>query len=146
MTAPVTNSQSNSERIYENLAKAASSITSKAKLGFHDVKVMLSKQHELLKKYDAELYPMACIAAAITLLCTGPFMALACFTLGALFSVSKGDKWKEGLITPIKDVWKASTMGKIALAALFIFGVAPLKWNIAAFALGILAVQDLQKP
>lgn len=134
------------EQVYAELGKEVSQFKNRLRLGYHNLKVLLDKHHKLIQKHDAELYPLACLAAAVTLFFTRSLATFTFFTLGALYAVSRGKARKKSIVTPIKEIWNGSTIGKMALAALLIFVAAPQKWNLAAFGFGILIAQELQKP
>lgn len=132
--------------VYAGLAKESNKLFNHGRLLFRDVTIFLSKQYDLIKKHDKELFPVVLIAAAVTLLFANNLLATALsFSCGALFAIAKGDRWASTIINPILNTWGGSNIGKIALIAIFILIAAPLKWNLAAFGLAIYMVGLLRK-
>jgi hypothetical protein len=140
MTSTVTNSRD----IYADLIEKGNQLFQQGKLTYHHVTQFLSEQYQLIKTHDEELFPWVLTACAIATLSVNMLSSTLFFTLGALYAVRKGDSWKEGIVNPITDCWKSSKFAKIALFAGAIV-LAFQKWNVAAFALGITAVQLLKK-
>lgn len=131
--------------VYANLAKESGKLVHHGRMFYREVKIFLSNQYDLIRKHDTELFPVVLVASAVSLLFVNNLLAtVASFALGSLFAIAKGDKWANSIIIPVLDTWAGSNIGKIGIIAVLILIVAPLKWDFAAFGLGIYAVQLLR--
>lgn len=132
--------------IYVNFARRSDQFLQRGRLLCRDVQVFVANQYNLLKRHDKELFPIALVAASVCMLFASNILLLVgSFAAGALFRVAKGEAWKEGMVNLAKEAWQGSHLGKIAVAAFLILFAAPMKWNIAAFGLGIYVVHVLQQ-
>ncbi|MCE5316780.1 MAG: hypothetical protein LLG04_05385 [Parachlamydia sp.] len=132
--------------IYANAAKESDKLMQYGRLYCKNIKVFVSNQYNLLKRHDKAFFPVALVAASVGMLFAGNIlMMIASFASGALYRVAKGETWKEGIVLVVKEAWQGSNLGKIGLAAFLILFAAPMKWNLAAFGLGIYVVNLLEK-
>lgn len=132
--------------VYVNLARRSDQLWQRGRMLGREVKVFVINQYNLLKRHDKELFPLALIAASICMLfASNVLLLITSFAAGALFRVAKGEAWKEGIVHVAKEAWQGSNLGKIACVAFLILVVAPMKWGVAAFGLGIYVVHVLQQ-
>lgn len=130
---------------YDTFMEESGSFLREGRLGVHNIKEMMLEHYQMIKRYDSKLFPIALAVSAAAMLCINALMTALFFAAGTVFAVWKGDQWKETLVKPLKAWWNDSDIAKVGLIAVLILFAAPLKWNLAAFGLGICTVQMIKK-